>query len=113
MTKAEHAEAAHFMNTLGVEVPMHLERGGIIGTANIVACVTKWGSPWFVGRFGFVLSEARPVEFIPCKGALGFFEWRKQMTFRQAVDHIRTIPIDWPEDPIGEMERINAEDRPE
>ncbi len=26
-----------------------------------------------VGRYGFVLRNPRPIELIPCKGALGFF----------------------------------------
>lgn len=48
--------------------------GCIVGTVDIVDCVSKSDSPWFFGRYGFVL--ANPVAFekpIPCKGALGFF----------------------------------------
>lgn len=56
-----------------------LDRGGIIGTAEIVDCVEASASPWFFGRYGFVLRNVRPVDFIPVKGALGFFDWRKQM----------------------------------
>src|ERR1700761_8791739 len=29
--------------------------GGIVGVAEIVACVSAGRSPWFVGRFGFVI----------------------------------------------------------
>ena len=54
-------------------------RGGIIGVAEIVECVETSESPWFFGRYGFVLRNARPVDFIPVKGALGFFDWRKQL----------------------------------
>jgi hypothetical protein len=53
-----------------------LDRGGIVGTAEIVGCVTASESPWFFGRYGFVLRNVRPVEFIPCKGALSFFDWQ-------------------------------------
>lgn len=52
------------------------KRGGIIGVAEIVDCVEASASPWFFGRYGFVLSNVRPVEFIPVKGELGFFKWR-------------------------------------
>lgn len=55
------------------------KRGGIIGVAEIVDCVEASDSPWFFGRFGFVLRSVRPVEFIPVKGALGFFDWRKNL----------------------------------
>lgn len=47
--------------------------GGIIGVAEIVDCVENMDSKWFFGRFGFVLRNAEPLEFIPCRGALGFF----------------------------------------
>lgn len=51
--------------------------GAIIGTANIVDCITESESPWFFGKYGFVLENIKSIEPIPCKGALGLFEWRK------------------------------------
>lgn len=51
-----------------------LERGGIIGSVEITDCVTQSGSPWFFGPFGFVLTNSKPLPFIPLKGQLGFFE---------------------------------------
>lgn len=50
-----------------------VHRGGIVGMADIVDCVTKSPSPWFFGRYGFVLRNVRPVTFTPFKGKLGFF----------------------------------------
>ena len=49
------------------------EFGGIIGHAEIVDCVSKMDSPWFFGKWGFVLKKPRPLPFIPCKGKLSFF----------------------------------------
>lgn len=49
--------------------------GAIIGEVDIVDCVEKSESPWFVGKYGFVL--ANPVLYdkpIPYRGQLGFFE---------------------------------------
>lgn len=57
--------------------PAKLQHGGIIGTAEIADCVEASASPWFFGRYGFVLRNVQPVDFIPVKGALGFFDWRK------------------------------------
>lgn len=54
-------------------------RGGIVGVVDIVDCVEVSDSEWFVGRYGFVLANPKPVEFIPVKGALGFFDWRKNL----------------------------------
>lgn len=51
-----------------------LERGGIIGSVEIVDCVTASASPWFCGPYGFALRDARPLSFRPCRGRLGFFE---------------------------------------
>jgi hypothetical protein len=53
--------------------------GGIVGVAEIVGCVNTSPSEWFVGRYGFVIRNARPIEFIPVKGALGFFDWRANL----------------------------------
>lgn len=50
-----------------------LQRGGIIGTVEIIDCVNQSASPWFVGDYGFVLANAKPLPFQPLKGALGFF----------------------------------------
>ncbi len=52
-----------------------LSLGAIIGEVDITGCVTVSKSPWFVGKYGFVLSH--PVLYdkpIPCRGQLGFFE---------------------------------------
>lgn len=50
-----------------------LDRGGIVGVANVVDCVTKSDSPWFVGPAAFVLDDVRPLPFVACRGALGFW----------------------------------------
>lgn len=51
-----------------------LARGGIVGVARIAGIVTEYPSPWFFGPVGLVLDDVRPTKFVPCKGALGFFE---------------------------------------
>lgn len=50
-----------------------LERGGIVGSVEIVDCVSASQSPWFNGDFGFVLRDPKTLEFKPYKGMLGFF----------------------------------------
>ena len=45
-------------------------RGGIIGSAEIVDCVSASSSPWFFGQYGFLLRNSQPLPFRP----LGFFE---------------------------------------
>jgi len=50
-----------------------LPRGGIVGAAKIIACIQKSSDPWFFGPYGFVLSGANEISFIPYSGKLGFF----------------------------------------
>ena len=49
-------------------------RGGIVGSVEIVDCVTHSRSMWFRGRYGFVLRDPRPLPFLPWRGQLGFFD---------------------------------------
>ena len=49
--------------------------GYIVGSVEIVDCVTEHPSAFFVGKFGFVLRN--PIiksSLFPVKGALGFFD---------------------------------------
>jgi hypothetical protein len=63
------------------ELPAYedLPRGAIIGVAEIVDCVTESKSPWFMGDYGFVLKNQRPIKPIPCAGALGFWNLPPEM----------------------------------
>lgn len=47
--------------------------GGVVGCATIVDSITESDSPWFTGPNAFVIENAKPMPFTPCKGALGFF----------------------------------------
>lgn len=63
------------INTSAGAMPhrLDLDRGGIVGIAEIVDCVDHSDSPWFFGSYGFVLANVKPLPFTPCKGRLGFF----------------------------------------
>jgi hypothetical protein len=54
-----------------------LERGGIIGSAELVDELDPTLEPvvpWHMaGQFGFVLRHVAPLPFYPCKGSLGFW----------------------------------------
>jgi hypothetical protein len=51
-----------------------LPRGGIVGSVEIVDCVQRSSSAWFVGDYGFVLRDPQVLPFTPWKGRLGFFD---------------------------------------
>lgn len=78
--KAEYKNTINFMVDRGIDrldtdLPAidRFERGGIIGSVEIVDCTDNSESPWFVGAFGFVLRNPKPLPFVPWKGQLGFF----------------------------------------
>jgi hypothetical protein len=49
------------------------ERGGIIGYVTVQRVVTQSSSPWFSGKYGFVLTQAATLPFIPLRGQLSLF----------------------------------------
>lgn len=69
---------AQLLDLLGVRVPdftdPQIQRGGIVGRTTLVDVVTDHPSPYFVGPYGLVLANTRPLPFVPLKGALGFFK---------------------------------------
>ena len=75
MTRDEYYFCDDFIRGLNVTLPSmsELERGGIVGVAEIIDCVAESDSPWFMGTHGFVIRNAKILPFRPCKGALGFF----------------------------------------
>lgn len=64
------------LSEMGVALPdpSEFERGGIVGEAEMIDCVTRHNSPWFSGPYGFVLNNARRRPFVPMSGKLGFFD---------------------------------------
>ncbi len=60
-------------------VPKKYPTGGIVGVSEIVDVVTSHDNDYFVGKYGLVIRNARPIDLIPVRGALGFFDWRKQL----------------------------------
>jgi len=54
--------------------------GHIVGIVDIVGTATASKSPWFVGKYGFVLANPRPLTpTVPFVGKLGFFKVPKHM----------------------------------
>ncbi|KFX64219.1 hypothetical protein KBK24_0121470 [Burkholderia sp. K24] len=82
MTRAEYEDAQDpLWASKGptIELPPfeQLERGGIIGATTIDACIhpVDRTSHWHAdGQYGFHLIDSKPVPFVPCKGALQFFD---------------------------------------
>ena len=82
MTRFEYEDCADLVAAVaknnGISIPMpafeQLERGGIVGKADLVNCVSDSDSLWFTGKFGFVMANAVPLPFTPYKGQLGFFD---------------------------------------
>lgn len=77
MTEDEYEACRAFALKIDPAIPFpmarHLERGGIVGLAEVTDSVRNHPSPWFVGPVGFVLARPRPLPFERCRGELGFF----------------------------------------
>ena len=77
-THAELEDALYFAaEACGTRYTVDLKtipRGGVIGSVEIIDCVSASTSPWFVGEFGFALRDPQPLPFTPWKGQLGFFD---------------------------------------
>ncbi len=56
------------------QVPEVFDYGGIVGIAQIADCVDRHHSPWFFGPYGFVLTNAKPLPYVPCRGTLSLWE---------------------------------------
>ena len=51
-----------------------MPRGGFVGWTHVVDCTEDHPSPWKQeGTHGFVLQDSEPMDFVPYKGRLGFF----------------------------------------
>jgi len=51
------------------------QRGAhVVGVVDLVDVVTESASPWFRGRFGYVLENPRQLDPCPAAGRLGLFE---------------------------------------
>lgn len=79
MTRAEYDEGAEVIRKIcgSCPAPDELQRGGIIGSVDVVDVVSESGSLWFFGPRGLVLRKPRACKFIPAVGALGYFKWAK------------------------------------
>lgn len=65
--------------------PEAFERGGIVGLViidhvvqatdlrSLVTMISGAAVRWFFGPYGYVMTNARNIPFIPCRGMLGFF----------------------------------------
>jgi hypothetical protein len=78
MTEREYRAAYAYCAERGVILPMPtlLFRGCVLGTVEVINCVSSSDSPWFMGDYGFVLKDARLFpKPVVARGQLGFWNW--------------------------------------
>jgi hypothetical protein len=81
MTRQDYNDVLEFLATgeLGakcIQLPAYedLQRGGIIGSVELVDSIDYSDSPWYMGATAFVLRDPVPLPFYPLKGRLQFFD---------------------------------------
>lgn len=57
-----------------IPLPDFYDVGALIGTVELVDCVSHDRSRWFMGPYGFLLAKPHVIEPVQCRGRLGFFE---------------------------------------
>lgn len=79
-TRRDYEEALDFLAARSLDRLLDVlpaidkfDRGGIVGSVEIFGCTDDSQSPWFVGDYGFMLRNPKPLPFVPFKGRLGFF----------------------------------------
>lgn len=66
--------------------PVEMKRGGIVGVARIVDSVSCSSSPWWMGPFGLVVDQVRPLPFVECRGTVTPLFWTPD---RATLDRLR------------------------
>lgn len=92
MTADERAEFDDFVRERGLGSASSFPRGNIIGLVDMVDCISESSSPWFVGKFGFVLANPRPLPCIPCKGTVFPLIWRPDAGVQALIRGMITVP---------------------
>lgn len=67
------------------QLPTQYDLGGIVGTATLIDCVEHHPSRWFVGPYGFVVGDARPLPFRKWRGELNFFNVPDDQAIEQTL----------------------------
>ncbi|MFL8988630.1 ASCH domain-containing protein [Pseudomonas sp. QLc11A] len=81
MTNEEYCDGLEFAMRAGdiqllrdFPTAQEMQRGGIIGSVELVDSLDISTSPWYMGEKAFLLREPKPLPFTPLKGRLNFFE---------------------------------------
>lgn len=85
MTREEYDDAYAFMReTFNIRCPppAELTRSAIIGSVEVVDVVNESDSKWFFGPRGLVLRDPEVWTPIPAVGALGYFEWKQDLSLK-------------------------------
>lgn len=98
MTRDEY-DAIMPRSAPSIPAPHLLIRGAIIGHVDVVDIVRDPGretvtSPWFSGPVGILMRDPVAIEPIPCRGSLGFFEWRNHRTECVSPPAKWMLPVD-------------------
>lgn len=70
-----HASKGHEPEDREIVLSRGMATGGIIGVVDIWDMVEESDSPWFLGKYGFLLRDPRPIPLIPCSGTIFPLLW--------------------------------------
>ncbi len=67
--------ASLFPDDFAERANAEIQMGGLVGCVTIVDCVRSSSSPWFVGRYGFMLADPVPLLLCPIEDNQGSLTW--------------------------------------
>lgn len=77
VSKKEFEQSCEFALKINpnIKIPSYheIEKGGIVGVAEVVDCKDGSFSPWYMGEVAFLIGDATPIDFVPMNGKLNFF----------------------------------------
>lgn len=90
-TEAAAAEWIRQRTGVGVPEAATLPRGAIVAVARVTGCVEASRDPWFMGPFGWTLTEVVALPFpIPIRGAQGLWPMHAEVA-REALAAWRRV----------------------
>ena len=86
--------AERMCNRYGYALPDHYEIGGLVGLVNLADCVETSNSPWYEpDNYAFILTQARPIPFIPYRGIQKLFNVEGYDHLWEQYPPLRARPI--------------------
>lgn len=89
--KVKPIECALIEESTGFHIePADLTFSAVVGVARVSGVITESKDRWFMGKYGWILDDVRPIEPVPCKGGMKL--WNLTRTIGAIVEEGANSP---------------------